>query len=120
MVDVPELHVDFSDKVCSMQFHAFFLNTGIHVLRKEKDYRTVSLILPIMGATTDRTTGFQNDTNMINVPLMYYDMVSKVISRNFGRRSFVAEIEKLRKIDRIFLKKLLLLFSSSAHPDYLR
>lgn len=64
---------------------------------KENVYCVVNRVFSIFGAYIDRPTEFQNDSDMTGVNYKYSNIVFKVVSRNYGRGSSVAELEQVCK-----------------------
>lgn len=114
------LHVDFPSKSCFMQFNGRFLNNGVREILERKNYHAVDIILSITDAYIDRATGFQNVASKTGVHRMYADIVSKVVSQNYGQEWSVAILKYFRKDVCAFKHKLVNMFSPFAHPDSLQ
>lgn len=54
---VSGVHIDFSSKICSMQFNCLFRNSGVRGMLNEKDFCAVEIVFPTVGASIDRATG---------------------------------------------------------------
>lgn len=81
-------------------------------MQEGKDDRAVDIVIQIIGAYIDRAKRFQNEANITGLHSIYFDMMYKVLSRNYGRRWFVAKLESLRKDVCVFKQKVANKFSS--------
>lgn len=91
------LHVDFSSKGRAMQLIGYLHYGGNLGILERKDYLAEDIIFTITGAYINRETWFRNGANMTGFLCMYSNIVSKIVSRNYGRGCTVAELETLRK-----------------------
>lgn len=74
-----------------MQYFGHFLNSDLRGMLEEKDKRAVRMIFSIFGAYIDRAAEFRNEANMNGLYNMYSDVMSRVVSQNYGQRRYVAE-----------------------------
>lgn len=89
----PGLQVTISSKGFLMQLNGFFLNSGVHGMLEGKACHPVDTVFPIIGGYIDRETGVKGDANLTGVPRMSSDTMFKVVSQNYGRELFVAELQ---------------------------
>lgn len=81
---VSALHLEISSIGCIMLWRGLSLNSCVFRTLEEKGYCTEDLVFRTIRAYIDRASGFRENAKMANGHPMYFNMVSKVVSQNYG------------------------------------
>lgn len=83
--NVPGLHVAIFSNAYFLQLNVLFLNSGFRGMHEGRYYCAVNIFLPSIRAYILCETWLQNKASMTGNHRWCFDIVSKVISQNYGR-----------------------------------
>lgn len=92
------LYVETPSKGSYMQLNERFLNRGFCEMLKRKNFWSLNILFPILGAYADRETGFQNYASITGVCRSYSNIVSSVCHRNMAKGSLRWKLESCAEI----------------------